>query len=61
MENKNYDIRAFCNNCDFDGSINVDFGVKISDFPCPKCGCKELEKYSEPITFETASNMEDYS
>jgi len=58
-EEKTYNQDVVCKNCSFDSAVNIPLGIKVEDFKCPNCGCKELLKKMKPIRL--VPHVEDYS
>jgi len=58
-----YACKVKCNNCDFNGEVDITKGETIVNvlmvLPCPNCGCETLEKFKQiqsPIILSKPSN-----
>lgn len=54
-----YTLDTFCQNCDFEGSVNIEKGNEVNNHECPKCGTKMLKKVTKIVTLKP--HVEDYS
>jgi len=41
---ENYTVTSECTNCTFGGPITVPYGIELSGWVCPSCGCNTLVK-----------------
>lgn len=49
MSEEKYNLEVCCKNCNFDGTVELEKGMKVEDSLCPECGCKTLVKKMRPI------------
>ena len=43
-ENNSYSIYAKCENCGFEGDLNIEKGVPVENQACPTCGVQKIIK-----------------
>lgn len=39
-----YTARVFCDNCGWDGTVEIPKGAMVTAHPCPYCGCERLRR-----------------
>lgn len=44
MNEEKYKEKVICENCGFDGEIEIPKGTRINDMECQNCGCQDLTK-----------------
>lgn len=37
-----YSCLAECTNCHYRAIIQIPKGIRVSEYPCPQCGCDDL-------------------
>lgn len=37
-----YKVKAVCNNCEWEGEVEIQKGTRVEEQPCPQCGCAAL-------------------
>ena len=61
MNKEKYKAKVKCDNCGFDGEIEIEKRIKIEDTECPNCGCQNLRKRNVYESMEIKLKNEDFS